>query len=781
MFNSTISNLNSTILANVTSASNVTSEIHMEIKRVGNLTDAPFYFDVTNLEPRENVQPKKKMRYTVKGDGTCFFRAYLAYENKDASWLKNKSIQDVYVWMNEHRFFFHTAIDQSIASLMLTFNNNDTENSIIESMSAINQKRLLANELLDGMMADNHFMLWRLDLVSAFFQDHYGVKLPEEMIENLIEGIYQSLSEQLHAPTNQNKNIYLKRTTGRNRKEYHYELVGPEGLFSKNIENTQNLYEDNIYKPKDDGASYIRAYLATINNNTLWLRGKSLGEIYLWVHQKREIFQEVISNSVDALNLKSMFNDNHVHALEYFSSPCFLDEMMGKEEFKLFNTFEIIKYANKNNILITEETARHYVTKVIHSLMEKLGVREGYNGEYYINDDFYIVKSDLDSHSFLIGKNTKLSGNERPSRSISSSPALFNQQPYLNDESLSQFKWVNHKGQSFYVSWLSLINKCPESISPSDIGLAIKNTRSFQSHLVTAIISVLKRRNCLISRRDSFHLCKYIIDKHFIKGNFDLDLIFNFLLRDPHELNALLIEKLRMNKILFFNIKEEIEAELIKRFHFLLVDESDIGLKRKETEFFVKDVKGHYSIVALKNHFGSISNKDYSELDAYLEENLGKQNKRLKADLDAKSIFNKKDSITAAVSLFVMASNSFNQVAKDNGYNLSPVVSRNRFEHRENAESTEVTKYEKENIGENKTGKIESILDFKDNKSIEEKNGEKLKRVKRRFPENFITPIEIMSLRIEHLNLGIEAHEISGIIKTLNMPLVKTENNKDAL
>lgn len=697
---------------NVTSAlysSNVTSPSlpHlMGITQVGNSTNnlnsssGSQNTPSTSSDSHSNVEssPKIKYMYPVRGDGACFFRAHLANKEKDPSWLSDRPISDVYTWIKNNQGVFRTAFTQAITSLRDTNTHSVSERILLENILSINENNLLTDDLLTALMNENELMLWREDAVKYYLSSLFSIQLPNDVTNNLISGIYQSLAEQLDVPLNQNKDVYLKRT-GSETKGYHYVLYGPNDLFGNTDVENEALYERRIYKPIDDGASFLRSYLAAVEKNTQWLKTKSTNEVYLWVEKNKDTFESAILSAIPTLKLDSFFTSKQEaeRTKDFFTSSSFLERLMRGDKCGLFDPSEIRGFAEESNIKISEKATAEFVNEIIKNLSQKWDMKEGDDGFYYVGDDLTIAldqTTDTVQYYYLIDESKTLKGNVLPDYASPSSSTDYHRLKYKQDETLARFAWVNKKDETLYLSWLALTHNLPDDLGSGDIGLALSNSRTFAICLSNAIYSSLNANTIRTTHTKTLELSKYILENYFKKDFFDLNVIFNDLLEGKHKT----VEDLQKYSNTLINIKEDIEERLVEKLGFKLIAEKDMDTVLPGIEFFVKEGSGQYSFVTNANHF--IPESTPQKVEPW----------NTSPRTTVKPLFTTKDAVKAGISLFIEGSNYLNRAAQDYGFNIEPRARRVPSDdtQKENVNEEEINKEEVSSINLNETLKYKT-------------------------------------------------------------------------
>lgn len=402
-------------------------------------------------EIKEKTEIKNKQYiYSPKVDGACFFRANLAYQEKDINWLHKKQLKEVYDWIDKKQEVFVNAINMAIDTIS---QKNYGERIPVEFLVnfSISKNFDLATDLLHSMMEDDEFLLWRGECVQQFLNYYFDVQLPICFCDDFVDNIYQVLAEKLNAPINQNESIHIKRE-GSIQKGFHYLLISDDDIFNSSV-NANYIEKDNEkldfffgcsqenpydgsseynqlkymsgnkknkrrrnefkgneyievgYKTKhNDGTSFIRSYLAISNNDTSWVSSKDLIDIYSWISENIYIFQRAIDNAYPHLNKSSynvisFFNRFNSKIKLAFTSENFLNEMMSKNAFMLFDKLYIQAYAKNNGIDLTLDDTECFVQNLLSALAEQLELIEGYDGNFHCKNGFKINK--VDTQEFI--------------------------------------------------------------------------------------------------------------------------------------------------------------------------------------------------------------------------------------------------------------------------------------------------------------------------------------------------------------------------------------------
>lgn len=292
-----------------------TSSSKIGISKITNIQqNVSFYDDVLSAQKITPQNRGLSNIYSTKGDGSCFFRAYLAYKSNDPYWLQDATLNEIYDWVHNNKATFFNAINESITSLLSHSIDIQVPNTIILSLLTSNFNDDFGTILLKEMMCKDEFLLWKSEEVIKFFERHFNVILPSNFINQFIDGIYQSIAENLNIPINQNKDTYIKRI-GTEQKGLHYILVGPSNLFSSHKEVTSSSEQASIL----DGTPKKTAKKRTLEQVAETLPESKLSGLliergkYSW--KKRLISRHQASVLEELHQYKKSINANHQYLL----------------------------------------------------------------------------------------------------------------------------------------------------------------------------------------------------------------------------------------------------------------------------------------------------------------------------------------------------------------------------------------------------------------------------------------------------------------------------------
>lgn len=205
----------------------------MKVSEVRNIQDTPastlkiINFNDNNTRCDRN----KKHIYSPAADGACFFRTHLACSEKAAEWLCEKSLNEVYAWIKSKENIFVSAINNAIETIAeREYDERISTDFLINLVESKNSNELAIN-LLNSMMGESEFMLWRGECLSEFLKYYFDIELPSDFCNEIVDYIYQSLAEKLNICMNQNEEMYIKRL-GSNDKGFHYVIVAPSNFFN---------------------------------------------------------------------------------------------------------------------------------------------------------------------------------------------------------------------------------------------------------------------------------------------------------------------------------------------------------------------------------------------------------------------------------------------------------------------------------------------------------------------------------------------------------------------
>lgn len=688
------------------SASNSSYILKMGITQVHN--SSQHLLTKASLASRKNERNQAIPQlyvYNTLGDGTCFFRAYLAQAKRDPDWLMNKPLEDIYSWMNSEKALLNNAINNAIKAMSQRDYTQDIPSDFVEILMKSHSEGGFGDDFLSTMMQKNEFMLWRKEVVLDFLNYYFNSNLTTEFCAEFIDCIYQSIAEEIKAPLNQNNELYIKRISTENQ-EYHHILLGPDDFFWKENksgsmkkvkgegiytgkekekkadeeEDTDKLQTTYEYKTKNsDGTSFFRSYLAILNNDTSWLLEKNYSEVRLWIESHRSEFKEAIKSSISALktdkfSLEYFLGYEKIKIIDSFLSDDFLGSMMRNDKFLLFNPEAITSYARKKDISLCADIAEEFIRKVISNLAKKFNMIEGYDGDLHQGAFTIKIKApsrldkkkgtfDCDkTHHFIpMSLDHQLNGKcVSPKVTTDNFNILFNQYPVQGSQHQSRFQAIDKKG-TLYRSILFLNSGGNDSLYVSDkkvSSLFIEN-KFCMKHFTASLCEVLSPiTEFELTKKEWAVLAKMIVHNYFKKGEYDLNKILNAMQRKSGHKNMMrkincLLSEINMNKDIFLreNINDRFEYLLISKLKIPVVDDNNNDGKTEETHYLIKEIEGVYSVVAPKNI----------------------QDIRM-CDLNEKSLVSKNEAIHAGAALLASFLGVTADAAFQSGYNINPHV-----------------------------------------------------------------------------------------------------------
>lgn len=416
----------------------------------------------SNIDQAHSTSPnnsnfKHERKYNTKGDGTCFFRAYLASHSKDESWLMDRSLSEIYLWIHSKESLFLNAIKNAISEIQTRTFTDEISASFLVSLLNANNDDQFGKHLLSEMMNKEEMLLWRDDALREFFKLNFNASLPNHFCSEFIDYIYQSLAEQLNAPMNNMNPVCIKRI-GTEMTGYHYVLRAPSDFFEDGSEpglfpgcspnflfsgrDDRPSYEDNIrkyekyrietgkyldieplktksdlayYKLKEKNGTLYRCWLLLTTGISDFVYSSDEEIAKELRGEENKFFNNCFSNALAEYLVDESDNELSIHAcneiqreivLSYFKKGQYdvseiLKELMGKNNNRFTGEKNAKKFKSKN---IKYKNVNEVVCKDFEStLIEKLGfpIIEVSDIESSSNKTEYLVKEKDATYSFV--------------------------------------------------------------------------------------------------------------------------------------------------------------------------------------------------------------------------------------------------------------------------------------------------------------------------------------------------------------------------------------------